>query len=51
MKVFAGSPRDLEDVRGVLKVSRELVNLEMVQALTARYGPREAALLETLLAE
>ena len=33
-------PRDIEHVPGVLKVSRELVNLDLVQQLTARYGPR-----------
>lgn len=51
MKIFAGGPRDIEDVRGVLKVSRELVNRDLVQRLSARYGSREHTLLESLLAE
>jgi hypothetical protein len=51
MKIFAGGPRDLEDVRGVLKVSRPMLNLELVKTLTARYGSRELAILDNLLAE
>jgi hypothetical protein len=51
MKIFAGGPRDIEDVRGVLNVSRDLVHMEEVRRLTARYGAREHQLLESLLAE
>jgi hypothetical protein len=51
MKLFAGAPRDVEDVRGVLTVCRELIDTDLAKRLTARYGQRELTLLESLLAE
>lgn len=36
MKIFAGGPLDIADVRGVLNVSRELVHMDLVKRLTSR---------------
>ena len=51
MKIFAGAARDLDDVRGVLRVSRDSIRLDLVKQLTAQYGLREISILEELLAE
>ena len=51
MKIFAGGPRDTDDVRGVLQVSRAAIDLELTKQLTARYGPNELGILERLLSE
>jgi hypothetical protein len=51
MRIFAGGPRDLDDVRGVLKNSRDSINVDEVRRLSSCYGSHERSLLETLLAE
>lgn len=38
MKVFAGSPKDIQDVRGVLDISAGQINLPLLKKLTALYG-------------
>lgn len=49
MKIFAGGIQDLEDVRGVLQVSGNKVNLGLLRAAAARYGDDTAAKLNELL--
>jgi predicted nucleotidyltransferase len=49
MKIFAGSPKDIEDATGVLKVSRQNINVSLLRKLTQKYGSREARALESLL--
>ena len=49
MKVFAGGPRDLEDVRGVLKISFSKINLPLLKELASRYGPDVSAKLKSAL--
>lgn len=49
MKVFAGSPRDLGDVVGVLKVSSHRINLPLLTELARRYGKGTAHRLQSLL--
>jgi hypothetical protein len=51
MKVFAGGPQDLEDVRGILQVSGELLNMDLLHELARRYGTDAATSLSSLLAE
>jgi hypothetical protein len=51
MKVFAGSPRDLEDARGVLAVSGVRCDKALLRRLVSVYGKREKAALEKLLAD
>ena len=51
MKIFAGGPQDLEDVRGILQVSQQLLNLELLRNLTRRYGRDSAHKLAGLLKE
>ncbi len=45
MKLFAGSPRDLEDARGVIKVSGDSLDYPLLERLAANYG---AGVLEKL---
>jgi hypothetical protein len=49
MKIFAGGPQDLEDVRGIFQVSGHLLNLELLRSLTQRYGDDSANELAELL--
>jgi hypothetical protein len=51
MKIFAGGPQDLEDVRGILQVSGHLLNLDLLRSLTKRYGDDPANELAELLKE
>jgi len=49
MKLFAGSFRDIEDIRQLLSVSKERVDLPLLQQLALRFGRKERALLDDLL--
>ena len=49
MKVAAGGPKDVADVRGVLTVSRKQLNLKLLRLLTARYGTSTLKTLDALL--
>ena len=49
MKIFAGSPLDLEDASGVMKISRDKVNLTLLRELVQRFGKNELAKLKALL--
>ncbi|HBR15816.1 MAG TPA: hypothetical protein DD723_09820 [Candidatus Omnitrophica bacterium] len=51
MKVFAGGNKDIQDVIGVLQVSRERLNLGLLKELTLNYGKDELKKLENLLKE
>ena len=51
MKVFAGGPKDLEDVRGILQVSGGIVKLELLHRIAQRYGTRVLDTLNRLLDE
>jgi hypothetical protein len=51
MKIFAGGIQDLEDVRGILQVSRGLLNLELLRKLASRYGTEVTRTLDALLRE
>lgn len=51
MKIFAGGPRDIEDVKGALKVSAEKIDLFLLKELTLNYGKRELKMLQTILKE
>jgi hypothetical protein len=49
MKIFAGSPKDLHDVTGVLHVSYDRVNLTLLKAVVQPYGKDALRKLESLL--
>lgn len=49
MKIFAGSPKDIDDVRGVLNISRKKVDIKLLKKLMSQYGSKEVKLLERLL--
>jgi hypothetical protein len=49
MKIFAGGPQDMLDVRNILQVSRELLNLDLLRQVAHRYGPDVLRTLEELL--
>jgi len=51
MKIFAGNPKDLDDVRGVLSVSAKTIKVSLLKQLTKRYGAKEAKLLDKMLTE
>ena len=49
MKIFAGGPQDTEDVKNVLEVSAEKINVTLLRKLTLNYGKVELKKLETLM--
>ncbi len=49
MKIFAGSPKDLDDVRKILMISRHKIDATLLEQLTRQYGSREAKTLKSLL--
>lgn len=49
MKIFAGSPQDLNDAAGALKVSRGRVDRSLVKRLTQNYGRSALHNLNSLL--
>jgi hypothetical protein len=49
MKIFAGGPRDLADVGGILEVSGDRLNIPLLKKLTRRYGSQEFKILASLL--
>lgn len=51
MKIFAGSPKDIQDVMGVLDVSGQKINLALLKKLTARHGARCLKKLAAILKE
>jgi len=51
MKVFAGGPQDLEDVRGILSVSRDSLKSDLLRRLAGRYGSDVLNVLDKLLSD
>ena len=49
MKIFAGSPKDIQDVVGILDVSANKIDLALLGKLTADYGPSCRKTLNKLL--
>ena len=49
MKIFAGGPQDIEDVKNVLKVSAQRINLKLLKKLSLQYGKKVLKALEDLL--
>jgi len=49
MKIFAGSPKDLRDVAGVLRVSSDRINLTLLRELVRPYGKKALHELDSLL--
>jgi len=49
MKIFAGSPKDLDDVRKMLVVPHQKIDIKLLDKLTRQYGAREAKILKLLL--
>lgn len=50
MKVSAGGPQDLKDVRGILRVSGTLIDRQLLRSITGRYGDDAVGILDKLLA-
>ena len=51
MKVFAGSPKDLDDVAGAFRVSAGRIRLPLLKELVGLYGTDAVQRLESLLRE
>lgn len=51
MKIFAGGLQDLEDVRGIIRVSGNTLNPELLRTLAHRYGANVTRTLDKLLKE
>jgi len=49
MKTFAGGVQDLEDVRGILAVSGELLDFELLRNIADHYGQPVAQKLDAML--
>jgi hypothetical protein len=48
MKIFAGGPKDMEDVRGALEVSAGKIDRALLKKLVRRYGAAAAKTLSSL---
>lgn len=48
MKIYAGGPKDLDDVRNVLKVSKDNIDKPLLNRLTKRYGKSAVKALASL---
>jgi len=49
MKIFAGGQKDINDIKGVLEISKENINYELLRELTSFYGEKELSVLEDLI--
>ena len=49
MKIFAGGPKDIQDVTDLLRISYDRVNKDLLRELVQRYGKKELAKLEALI--
>jgi hypothetical protein len=49
MKLFAGSHQDIHDARGIIEVSKEKIDLDLLRRLARRYGSTVAEKLEKVL--
>ena len=51
MKIFAGGMKDLEDVRGIISISGDELDLPLLKTLARHYGAQQLRTLEKLLSE
>src|SRR5262249_35612825 len=51
MKAFAGGPQDVADARNAMLLGRDSIDLNLLRALTQRYGRDAVTLLDALLNE
>jgi predicted nucleotidyltransferase len=51
LKIFAGSPKDTQDIIGTLKVSGQKIDLNLLKQLTSSYGADGLQKLEIILKE
>lgn len=49
LKIFAGSPKDIGDIMGVLDISGEKINLTALKEITAQFGAECLEKLQTIL--
>lgn len=49
MKIFAGSPKDIDDANGALKISQKNIDFILLEKLTKKYGKKEAGILKFML--
>jgi len=49
MKIFAGSPKDMEDAKAALEISSADVDMPLLKKLTLQYGKNELQKLESLV--
>ena len=49
MKLFAGGVQDIEDVRGILQVSREVLDFDLMRNVALHYGRNVAQQLDKVL--
>lgn len=49
MKINAGGPQDLQDVRGILQVSGDSLDFDLLRRVVERYGPDAVRQFEELL--
>lgn len=49
LKIMAGSPKDIGDVEGVMNVSAEKIDTDLLKQITARYGSSCLQKLQTIL--
>lgn len=49
MKIFAGSPKDINDASGALQISKEQIDFSLLNKLTENYGNEYSEKLKTLL--
>jgi hypothetical protein len=49
--MFAGGPQDVIDARGILQVSADRLDMDLLRKLARRYGADAARTLESLLKE
>ena len=50
-KIFAGSPKDIEDARQAIAVSGESLDLTLLRKVASRFGKQELQVLELLLSQ
>ena len=51
MKLFAGGPQDVMDVRGILQVWRERLDVDLLRRVAQLYGTDVLEALNSLLEE
>ncbi len=49
MKIFAGSPKDMEDVAGILNVSSDKIDFILLKKIATGYGRSSVSKLNKIL--